>query len=106
MKLTDVRPLIEKLQKDYTGMLSDKSIKIHNIIQMLDNLPIIDAEEVTKCFACKYSRPINRTKSPEKYFRDDCIVCECKDVVGDEHMIYPKEHYCGFGKKDINIGNN
>jgi len=55
-------------------------------------------EEVIKCFACKYSRPIDRTKSPEKYFREDCIVCECEDVVGDEYMIYPEDHYCGYGK--------
>jgi hypothetical protein len=100
MKLTDVRPLIKELQEDYHGMLSDESMKIYEIIQMLDNLPIVHAEEVTKCFACKYSRPIDRTKSPEKYFRDDCIVCECEDVVGDEPVVYPNEHYCSFGKVD------
>lgn len=99
MKITDVQPLIEKLQADYHGMLSDESMKIYKIIQMLDNLPIIQAEKVTKCFNCKYSRPIDRTKSPEKYYREDCIVCECEDVVGDESMIYLKEHFCSFGKE-------
>lgn len=99
MKITDVQPLIKKLQEDYHGMLSDESIKIYKIIQMLDNLPIIQTEKVTKCFNCKYSRPIDRTKSPEKYYREDCIVCECEDVVGDESMIYLKEHFCSFGKE-------
>ena len=98
MELTDVKPLIKKLQEDYHGMLSDESIKIYKIIQMLDCLPIVNAEQVVKCVYCKYSRPIDRTKFPEKYFNDNCIVCECEDAIGDEPMIYPKEHYCGFGK--------
>ena len=50
-----------------------------------------------RCENCKFSRPIDRTKSPEKYFRDDCVVCECEDVVGDKPMVYPNSHYCGFG---------
>jgi hypothetical protein len=53
-----------------------------------------------KCKECKFSRQIDRTKVPEKYFRDDCIVCECEDVVGDEPIVYLKEHYCSFGKVD------
>lgn len=51
-----------------------------------------------RCKNCKFSRPLDRTKSPEKYYRDDCVVCECEDVVGDEPMIYPSIHYCGFGR--------
>ena len=54
-------------------------------------------EGQVRCENCKFSRPIDRTKSPEKYFRDDCVVCECEDVVGDEPMVYPNSHYCGFG---------
>lgn len=100
MILADVETIIKKLQEDYHGMLSDESIKIYKIIQMLDNLPVIQAEQVVRCFDCKYSRSIDRTKSSEKYFREDCIVCECEDVVGDEPMIYLKNHYCGFGRID------
>lgn len=51
-----------------------------------------------RCRNCKFGRPIDKSKRPEKYYRDDCIVCECEDVVGDESMIYPPEHYCSFGR--------
>ena len=55
-------------------------------------------ERNIRCKDCKFSRPLDRTKSPEKYYRDDCIVCECEDVVGDEPMIYLSEHYCSYGR--------
>ena len=55
-------------------------------------------EGQTRCKECKFSRPLDRTKSPEKYYREDCIVCECEDVVGNEPMIYTSEHYCSFGR--------
>ena len=59
-----------------------------------------DEEGQIRCKECKFSRPLDRTKPPEKYYNDNCIVCECEDVVGDEPMIYPKEHYCSFGRVD------
>jgi hypothetical protein len=58
-----------------------------------------DLVKVVRCNQCKHSRPINRTKAPEKYFRDECVVCECEDVVGDEPMIYLGSHFCGCGKR-------
>lgn len=51
-----------------------------------------------RCKDCGFSRPLDRTKSPEKYYKDDCIVCECENVVGEDPMVYPSEHYCSFGK--------
>lgn len=54
---------------------------------------------LTYCVACKYSRPINREKAPEKYFKDNCVVCECEDVVGDEPMVYPPLHFCSYGEQ-------
>lgn len=56
-------------------------------------------EGQTRCKDCKFSRPIDKSKSPEKYFKDGYVVCECEDVVGDESMIYPPEHYCSFGRR-------
>lgn len=50
------------------------------------------------CKDCIYSRPIDHTKSPEKYFKEDCVVCEYEDVVGDEPMIYLPKHYCSHSK--------
>ena len=72
-------------------------------IDDINYLPTVDAEVVVRCKNCKFSRPLDRTKSPEKYYRDDCIVCECEDVVGDEPMIYPSIHYCGFGRSKLHI---
>lgn len=58
-----------------------------------------DFVKVVRCSNCKYSRPLNRTKSPEKYYKDSCVVCECEDVVGDEYMIYLGTHYCSYGER-------
>lgn len=55
-------------------------------------------EGIIRCKDCKFSRLLDRTKSPEKYYKDSCIVCECEDVVGDEPMIYLSDHYCSFGR--------
>ena len=55
--------------------------------------------EVVRCKDCQYGRPIDITKSPEKYYRDDCVVCECEDVVGEEPMIYQPDHFCRCGKR-------
>lgn len=62
-----------------------------------------DFVEVVRCKDCKHGRPIDKTKSPEKYFKDKCVVCECEGVVGDEPMIYLPTHYCSHGeRKDTN----
>ena len=51
-----------------------------------------------QCKDCKNGRPIDKNKCPEKYFKEDCVVCECEDVVGDEPMIYEPTHFCSYGK--------
>ena len=58
-----------------------------------------DLVEVVRCNGCKHGRLIDKRKTPEKYFRDDAIVCECEDVVGDEPMIYPPSHFCSYGER-------
>ena len=69
--------------------------------------PATNAVEVVRCKDCKKGRPIDRTKSPEKYFKDDCVVCECEDVVGDEPMIYKPTHFCSYGeRKEDNATSN
>lgn len=57
-----------------------------------------DFVEVVRCGRCKYSRELNKNKSPEKYYKNCCVVCECEDIVGDEPMIYHNEHFCGKGE--------
>lgn len=58
-----------------------------------------DSVEVVRCKDCKHGRPIDKTKAPEKYFKDDCIVCECEDAVGEEPMIYRPDHFCSYGER-------
>lgn len=61
--------------------------------------PKADFVEVVRCKDCKHGRPIDKTKSPEKYYKDGCVVCECEDVVGDEPMIYLPNHFCSYGER-------
>ena len=65
----------------------------------LKKLDIPDIVAVVRCKNCKYSKPLDRTKSPFKYYKDGCILCECEDVVGDEPMVYLPTHYCSYGEK-------
>ena len=73
--------------------------EITNCIAEIVNAPTVDAVEVVRCKYCQNGRPIDKTRCPEKYFKDDCVVCECEDVVGDEPMIYPPTHFCSYGKR-------
>ena len=59
----------------------------------------VDVVEVVRCKQCFYGRVIDENKSPERYFKRECVVCECEDVVGDEPMIYPPTHFCSYGKR-------
>lgn len=42
----DADKINAKLMDEYHGMISDESMKIYKIMQMLDNAPIADVEEV------------------------------------------------------------
>ena len=57
-----------------------------------------DYEKVVMCKDCKHGRPLDRTKSPFKYYKDGCVLCECEDVVGDEPMVYLPTHFCSYGE--------
>lgn len=68
------------------------------ILSIADNIAPCEKLFVL-CKDCKKGRQIDKTKSPEKYFKDDCVVCECEDTVGDEPMIYPPFHFCSYGER-------
>lgn len=78
-----------------------------NVCEWVDNDECVcsdfkDKDEfvaVVRCKDCKHSRAIDKNKSPEKYFREDCVVCTCEDVVGDEPAIYLPIHFCSYGEK-------
>jgi hypothetical protein len=72
------------------------------LIQCFENkekFPAADVVEVVRCKDCEHARPIDKTKAPEKYFKDDCVVCECEDVIGEEPMIYRPDHFCSYGER-------
>ena len=58
-----------------------------------------DIVEVVRCKDCNFSRPLDKSKSPEKYFKNSCAVCECETVVGDVPMIYINTHFCSYGER-------
>jgi hypothetical protein len=64
-----------------------------------DNFKSKDCVEVVRCKDCKFSRPLDKSKSPEKYFKNSCVVCECETVVGDEPIIYINTHFCSYGER-------
>lgn len=66
---------------------------------LIQSAPAADVVEVVRCKNCKHSRPINKLNPPEKYFKDDCIVCECENCVGDEPMVYVPYHFCSYGER-------
>ena len=71
----------------------------NKIIDRIKSAPATDVVEVVRCEDCKYSEPINRNISPYKYFREECVVCRCGSVVGDEPMVYLPNHFCSYGRK-------
>jgi hypothetical protein len=65
----------------------------------IEDAPTVDAVEVVRCKDCCHGRQIDKARSPEKYFKDTCVVCQCESVVGDEPMIYEPTHFCSYGKR-------
>lgn len=99
----DVNLLQERLEQvssepDYMheGETWDVGVSLAGTIA--DHIPTADVREVVLCKNCIYGRAPDLHKSPEKYYRSDCVVCQCEDTIGDEPMIYPPTHYCGYGK--------
>lgn len=111
MRLIDyneIRKLFDEEYKRTAQLIRDGETHLNNLAEgyvgadkVIRNLPEVDAVKVVRCKYCKYGRSIDITKSPEKYFKNDCVVCECEDVVGDEPMIYRPDHFCSYGKRRV-----
>ena len=52
----DADKINAELMDEYHGMISDESMKIYKIMQMLDNAPTADVAKVVRCKDCKYYR--------------------------------------------------
>lgn len=72
---------------------------IGKLINRIANMPAADVVEVVRCKDCRKGRPVNKLKSPERYFKAECIVCECEDVVDDAPMVYQPMHFCSYGER-------
>ena len=84
---------------EYYSDFRRSTADLTSLKELLDDTPAVDAVKVVRCKDCEYGRSIDITKSPEKYFKNDCVVCECEDVVGDEPMIYRPDHFCSYGER-------
>ena len=99
-KYIDCEALLEQIADDdpsdvsFVATIRDAKKAFRAIIS---DFPAADVVEVVRCKNCQHGRPIDKTKSPEKYFKDDCIVCECENVVGEEPMVYLPSHFCSYG---------
>jgi hypothetical protein len=61
--------------------------------------PISDVVKVVRCKDCKHSKPIDTKQAPFRYYRPECVMCFCEEAIGDEPMIYPPTHFCGYGER-------
>ena len=66
----DADKINAKLMNEYHGMISDESMKIYKIIQMLDNAPTSDVQEVRHGKMNIY-KPISRNRNATY----KCSVC-------------------------------
>lgn len=89
----DADKINAELMAEYHGMISDESMKIYKIMQMLDNAPIADVEEV------RHGKWIYKGHHEMMGHAFQCSVCERwmftnfpKHVIGE----YP---YCHCGAK-------
>lgn len=84
--------LIELLnQKCYDDWYSNEDIADHLLANGV-TIPV-------RCRDCKHGRPPRFNTSPEMYLKQDSVVCQCSDVVGDEFMIYKPTHFCSYGER-------
>lgn len=90
----------EVIIKDGTSIADAMRIQGNVFRRCVETIRAADVVEVVRCKDCKYGRPIDKTKEPEKYFKGDCIVCECWNVVGDKPTIYIPHHFCSYGERE------
>lgn len=78
------------------------------VMDELDRAPTVDAAPVVRCGECEHSFVLEdsplATEPPYKYYRKDCVMCGCEDLVGDYPVVVTDTFYCGYGKQkgDIN----
>ena len=72
------------------------------IIRVINEQPAADVVEVVRCKDCQHGKLVDTTLPGFRYYRPECIMCECEEVVGDEPMVYFPTHFCSYGvRKDV-----
>lgn len=92
MKLVDADELLSHLPNDLPYKASVKRILIQA------------PEAVVRCKDCIHSFVLGDSplaiEPPYKYYRKDCVMCGCEELVGDYPIVVTDTFYCGYGKRD------
>lgn len=89
----DADKINAKLMDEYHGMISDESMKIYKIMQMLDNSPTADAEEV------RHGKWIYRGHNWKMENAFECSVCERWMFTDFPKYVVEEYPYCHCGAK-------
>ena len=74
-------------------------------VAILNTFPAADVVEVVRCKDCRHGKLVDTSLPGFRYYRPECIMCECEEVVGDEPMVYFPTHFCSYGdRKDVDNG--
>ena len=92
-KYIDADKINAELMDEYHGMISDESMKIYKIMQMLDNAPIADVEEV------RHGKWIYKGHHEMMWHAFQCSVCERWMFTNSLNNIVGEYPYCHCGAK-------
>lgn len=69
---------------------------------MVRYAPKIDAEVVTRCKNCCHSFILGdvvlQYEKPYIYYRKNCRMCRCEELMGDYPNVVDDNFYCGYGE--------
>ena len=85
---------------DYNDGFSDGVLFV---MDELYHVPTVDAVPVVRCGECEHSFVLEKsplaTEPPYKYYRKDCVMCGCEELVGDYPIVVTDTFYCGYGER-------
>lgn len=89
----DADKINAELMDEYHGMISDESMKIYKIMQMLDNAPIADVEEV------RHGKWIYKGHNDMMGYVFQCSVCDRWRFANSLENVIEQYPYCHCGAK-------
>lgn len=104
--LIDSDDLSQAVEKWFDGVCVydvPPSEAVSDFQSIIDSVPVVDAVEVVRCKDCIHSKLLGDTplikENPWKYYRSDCRICGCHDLIGDEFLLVEDEFFCAYGKR-------